>query len=75
MTHEELIKEILQLPPEERAEVLEAIKRSLQEEMRLQERRRDAVRRLRGIAKPEGPPPSDEEIKDEYTRYLMEKYS
>ena len=75
MTHEELIREIMQLPLEQRMELLEALKRSLQEETHLQERRRDAVRRLRGIAKPDGPPPSDEEIKDEYTRYLMEKYS
>jgi hypothetical protein len=75
MTHEELIREILRLPLEQRSELLEAIKRSLQEEMHPQERRRDAVRRLRGIAKPDGPPPSDEEIKEGYTRYLMEKYS
>lgn len=68
MTHEELIREIMQLPPEERVELVEAIERSLQEEMPLQERRRDAVRRLQGIAKPDGPPPSDEEIKEEYTR-------
>lgn len=32
-------------------------------------------RRLYGILKFEGDPPTDEEIKDAYTDYLMEKYS
>lgn len=39
------------------------------------ERRVSAVQRLRGILKTEGPPPSDEEVKDMYTDYLIEKYS
>jgi hypothetical protein len=75
MTHEQLIKEIRQLPLEQRMELLEAISRSVREEMRPRETRESIVRRLRGIAKPDGPPPSDEEIKEDYTRYLMEKYS
>jgi hypothetical protein len=75
MTHEQLIKEIRQLPISQRMELLEAISRSVRDEMRLREQRKSAVSRLRGIAKPDGPPPSDEEIKEDYTRYLMEKYS
>lgn len=31
--------------------------------------------RLRGIVKFDGPPPTDEELKDAYTDYLVEKYS
>ena len=34
-----------------------------------------AVRRLRGIGKSEGEPPSDEELKEDYGNYLAEKYS
>jgi len=75
MSHEQLISEIRQLPLEQRMELLEAISRSVREEMRPRELRESAVSRLRGIAKPEGPPPSDEEIKEDYTRYLTEKYS
>ncbi|MBA3714417.1 MAG: hypothetical protein H0W76_18480 [Pyrinomonadaceae bacterium] len=75
MSSEQLIEEIRQLPLEQRMELLEAISRSVREEMRPRERRESAVSRLRGIAKPEGPPPSDEEIKEDYTRYLTEKYS
>ena len=75
MTHEELIKEIMQLPLEQRMELLETISRSLREEMRPREQKESIVSRLRGIAKFDGPPPTDEEIKEDYTRYLMEKYS
>lgn len=39
------------------------------------ERKMSAVRRLRGIAKFDGEPPSDEELKEEYVNYLTEKYS
>jgi hypothetical protein len=34
-----------------------------------------AVGRLRGIAKFEGEPPSDEESQEDYVTYLTEKYS
>ncbi|OLE54320.1 MAG: hypothetical protein AUG51_08600 [Acidobacteria bacterium 13_1_20CM_3_53_8] len=75
MTREQLIEEIRQLPLEQKVALLEAISRSVQEEMRLRERRGAAVNRLRGIAKPDGPPPSDEELKEDYIDYLTKKYS
>jgi hypothetical protein len=75
MTREQLIKEINQLSLEQRLELLEAISRSVREELGLREQRVLAVERLRGIAKPDGLPPTDEEIKEEYTNYLTEKYS
>lgn len=34
----------------------------------------EVVRQLRGIAKPAGPPPTDEEVSEMYTDYLVEKY-
>ena len=34
-----------------------------------------AVQRLRGIIKFDGDPPTDEELKDIYTDYVIEKYS
>ncbi len=95
MTREQLIKEIRQLPLEQKIDLLEAISRSVREEMEAngvdaaisgkeipaadvqneRERRVAAVQRLRGIIKFEGDPPTDEELKDEYANYLMEKYS
>ena len=43
-----------------------------------QDTAQDKVRlseRLRGIIKFDGPPPTDEEVKDMYADYLLEKYS
>lgn len=75
MTHEELIKEIMQLPVKQRIELLETISRSIREEVRPREHGESIVSRLRGIAKSDGTPPTGDEIKEDYTRYLAEKYS
>jgi hypothetical protein len=89
MTHEELIKEIHQLPLDKRKVVLEAIERSVQDEQQSAEKPRSidnegqltieerlaVVQRLFGILKRDGEAPTDEELKEEYANYLAEKYS
>ena len=81
MTHEELIREIMQLPLEQRKELLEAIRRSLQEETRTvgqgssEQDGPSLSQSLYGVLKFDGDPPTDEELKDHYADYLMEKYS
>jgi hypothetical protein len=75
MTREELLSEIERLPLAERVELLEVITRSVHEEIQPRARREGTVNRLRGIAKPDGPVPSDEELKEDYINYLTEKYS
>jgi len=75
MTQEELIKEINQLPVEQQVELLEAISRSVREKIQVTGEKKSLGSRLLGIAKPDGPLPSDEELKDDYVRYLEEKYS
>ena len=73
MSTQELLIQIQKLPLEDRLTLLEALTRGLQEEKR--PRKRVPVAEIRGIAKPDGPIPTDEELKEDYTRYLMEKYS
>ena len=87
MTHEELIQEINQLPRDKRKALGEAILRSVQQEQPVsdselreqgevsREDKLAAFHRLRGMLKVEGPPPTDEELKDDYINYLTEKYS
>jgi hypothetical protein len=75
MTREEIGKEILQLPVAEREAMVEDIRRSIREDIQSPEARVSIVDRLFGIAKPDGPMPSDEELKEDYIRYLTEKYS
>lgn len=72
MTYAEIVAEIPRLTREERLELLEAIARSLREtRARPDEERID----LDGILRTDGPPPTDEELKEDYSRYLERKYS
>jgi len=87
MTREEIVKEVRQLPVGEREAVVEELRREIQEEIRANgsaeseeqskriERKLAAVNRLRGLFKTGAPPPTDEELKEDYTNYLMKKYS
>lgn len=94
MTRQQFLEEIKQLSITERIALIEAISRSLREEIEARgesmmhseragsetnpgdehKSRIAAVRRLQGILKTSGNPPSDEELKDDYTNYLIEKY-
>ena len=88
MTREELVKEIKQLPLAEREAVVEEVSRSIQEEVEANgslakseeqrnriEQKLAAVNRLRGLFKTDAPPPTDEELKEDYVNYLTKKYS
>jgi hypothetical protein len=95
MTQQQFLEEIKRLSVAERIALIEAISRSLREDLEMsrgdvpisgeetseadaqqeRERRVAAVRRLRGVLKTSGIPPSDEELKDDYINYLREKYS
>lgn len=80
----EIIEQIIHLPIAERVEIIEKISRSVKEDLNeidaeekelSIEERTAIVDSLRGIAAVEGKtPPTDEEIKEQYTNYLLEKY-
>ncbi|CAN5243772.1 hypothetical protein BH20ACI1_BH20ACI1_28820 [soil metagenome] len=87
MTQQEIYREAAALPFDEQKELVEKLSRNLQretsengnkeaEERELSiEERKAIVDSLRGIAAVEGKtPPTDEEIREDYTNYLMEKY-
>ena len=75
MTYQELATEIVQLPIHERLTLLELVSHSLREDLRPQTPSKLLVTRLRGIARPNGPSPTDTELENEYTTYLEQKYS
>ena len=82
----DLVKEIIHLPISDRMEIIEQLSRSVRRDLRNSEhqevskeaqieKRRQAIQRLRGIAKVEGKPaPTKEEWREERTDYLLEKY-
>jgi hypothetical protein len=87
MTYAEVVTQVRQLSPAERILLVETIMRWMREEftqLEIQDRAEARRRRLqaippasalRGIAKPKGPMPTDQEIKDDYINYLERKYS
>ncbi len=94
MNTQELLAAINQLPPAERLALLEALARSLREELQhqrvtaavsevhgiakseeAQSSSTSSVNKLRGLFKTDQQPPTDAQIKEDYTRYLEEKYS
>jgi hypothetical protein len=68
MLRQELIDEIKQLSVDEQLALIE----TLNEQVR--QSRLESVQRLRGILGLQDNPPTDEELKEDYIRYLEEKY-
>lgn len=72
---QQLLDQIKQLSLEERLELIEVLTRSISEELRPRQRNGSSLSRVRGLLKPDGPLPSDDELQDAYTNHLLEKYS
>ena len=75
MTYQELAAEIVRLPIAERLALLELVSRSVREDLAPPSRTESLAAQLRGIAKSDEPPPTDAEVRDDYTNFLEQKYS
>jgi len=91
MTREDIVKEARQLPLAERKAAVEELTSSIREEIEANgsttqderhskqessfEEKLAAFHRLQGMLKIDAPPPTDEELKEDYINYLAEKYS
>lgn len=82
MRQEDLLEEINYLPLRQRVEIAVEVLESVRNEEQGAEagahntqEKLAAFERLRGLLKFEGGPPTDEEVKDMITDYLVEKYS
>lgn len=78
MTLNELQERALQLPLEERWQLVNRLMHSLQQhalpETNQDDESEDLVRSLIGIAKTDGPAPTDEEVRAMLDERLVEKY-
>lgn len=75
MTYQELVKSIQSMPLAERLSLLEVLTLSLQADFPGKGVRTASLGDVRGMLKVEGSAPTDEEIENEYTDYLIEKYA
>lgn len=75
MTYKDILAEVTRLPVEQRLELMEALVLSLQADKLHKPGTSSSVHRVRGLLKPSGPILDDPELKDAYTRHLIEKYT
>ncbi|MFN7944320.1 MAG: hypothetical protein U0Z53_03135 [Blastocatellia bacterium] len=74
MTVQEIIAAIPALSFEERVTVLRVLTQSLRSQGKRKKYRGVPADELRGVLKTVSPAPADDEIREAYTDYLMEKY-
>lgn len=74
MTYQELATHIRQLPLRERLDLLHVLTLSLKDELDSSRQNASTLERIRGIARPDGEPPTKQQMQEEYTDYLMKKY-
>ena len=76
MTYREMAVEIERLPLNEQLALLEALTRALRKTLTQSDMKKPGQppRLVRGMLKPDGPMPTDEELKQDYTDYLIRKY-
>lgn len=75
MSLQEVIAQIPQLSVEERLKLIESLAQSLRESRTSHKHRGVPASQVRGMIKPEGEIPTDEELKEDYINHLTEKYS
>lgn len=75
MTYQKLVTEIQRLSVSEQLALLEVLTRSLRNELQPRAGSISSAKRVRGMLKPDGPLPSDDELKNDYTNYLIQKYT
>jgi hypothetical protein len=74
MTYREVVAGIERLPQAEQQALLLRLVKHAHIETRRSTRPAPLASAPRGIARPTGKMPTDEEIRDDYTNYLIEKY-
>lgn len=76
LKYEDLISELQHRPLDERLSLLQFLAQSIEEEVKPgRSRHGTPAEKLLGIAKPDGPLPTDEELEDMRFNDLLKKYS
>ena len=70
LSYRELMSSVLSLPVAKRLSLLETLAQSLVQDLPAKESRESSVTKVRGMLKPEGLPPSDQELEETYADLL-----
>lgn len=74
MTYAELVRAVRGLTVEERWALLDVLIRSLREDLAAPRQTDLSSERVLGLFRGTDPPPTDDEVKEMYIDYLVEKY-
>jgi len=74
MTYREIVTEIERLPQAEQRTLLEWLSQRIQPRPRRAKDEIPPATLVRGMLKPEGQMPTDQELHDDYVEYLIRKY-
>lgn len=75
MTYQELLQAVEELTPQERLSLLQVLARSVRLDLAGSSRSIPLSDLLYGILRPDGTPPTDDKIREDYTDYLLRKYA
>jgi hypothetical protein len=75
MVNQELVAEIEKLSLDEQLSLMEMLVRSISRRARARSVSEDSLQRVRGMLKPDRAMPTDDELADDYTAYLIKKYT
>lgn len=75
ITYQDIVIAVRQLPNEKRLTLMEELVHLLAAEWQPLRTGESSLHRVRGMLKPTGPLPTDLELRESHTDYLIEKYS
>ncbi|MBP9500704.1 MAG: hypothetical protein KBF17_00940 [Candidatus Promineofilum sp.] len=75
ITYQDIIVAVRQLPNEKRLTLMEELVHLMAAEWQPPQTGESSLARVRGMLKPDGPLPSEHELREGYTDYLIEKYN
>ena len=73
MKYEEILSVVSRLSLDEQLRLIEILSRSIRTKIELKPERKSSLALMRGILKPDGAMPTDEELKEDYVDYLIKK--
>jgi len=74
MKYDEILSLALHLSLNEQLMLIEILARSIRKKVESTPKRKSSLALMRGIIKPDGAMPTDEELKEDYVDYLIKKY-
>lgn len=74
MTYSEIVNTVKNLPYEQKVSLIELLAQSLRDEQKQAGSQQSSLSKVRGLLKSNDMPQTKQQLTDDYTNYLIEKY-